>query len=262
MGQFKHHECDPQREKPVASTAPKSPIKAEKETPVGIDIAPIDVKPLGDILARRCLECDDCQKAKRIVITKHIRDVHKIKFKTCKQCKLIFKMGQFKHHSCNPEREKPTTSTPKKIALPKKSESLETTPASSELPVKSETEPVAKSSQKMRKNTDSRFYKPEHIELLTQVYDKSGKYPSKEEMSELAKIIGVLPIKILWWFTHRRRMEKKKEGGDLTENKSSSPDKKSSIISNSISGSGDADFRPKKIEIIHLYDRLHLQLHR
>merc|ERR1712083_429136 len=69
---------------------------------------------------------------------------------------------------------------------------------------------ATKRTTKARKNTDSRFYKPEHIELLMQTYEKCSKYPSKEEMSELAKIIGVLPIKILWWFTHRRRIERKK----------------------------------------------------
>ena len=61
--------------------------------------------------------------------------------------------------------------------------------------------------------------------MLFELYEKSNKYPSKEEMSDLAKIIGVLPIKILWWFTHRRRMDKKK-GGDFTE-KSSPANKKS-----------------------------------
>ena len=106
--------------------------------------------------------------------------------------------------------------------------------------------------QKIKKA--QRYYKPEHTQMLFELYEKSNKYPSKEEMSEVAKVIGVLPIKILWWFTHRRRMDKKKEGGDLTENKNSSPDKQSSIINNSISGSGDADFRPKKIQIIQRVD--------
>ena len=106
--------------------------------------------------------------------------------------------------------------------------------------------------QKIKKA--QRYYKPEHTQMLFELYEKSNKYPSKEEMNEVAKVIGVLPIKILWWFTHRRRMDKKKEGGDLTENKNSSPDKQSSIINNSISGSGDADFRPKKIQIIQRVD--------
>merc|ERR1712051_410465 len=77
---------------------------------------------------------------------------------------------------------------------------------------------ATKRSQKARKNTDSGFYKPEHIELLMQTYEKCSKYPSKEEMSELAKIIGVLPIKILWWFTHRRRIERKKGDNLLAKN--------------------------------------------
>ena len=68
-----------------------------------------------------------------------------------------------------------------------------------------------KRSKKSRKNTNSRsFYKSEHIELLKQTYEKSAKYPSKEEISELAKIIGVLPIKVVWWFGHRRQEERKK----------------------------------------------------
>ena len=106
--------------------------------------------------------------------------------------------------------------------------------------------------QKIKKA--QRYYKPEHTQMLFELYEKSNKYPSKEEMNEVAKVIGVLPIKILWWFTHRRRMDKKKEGGDLTENKNSSSDKQSSIIKNSISGSDDADFRPKKIQIIQRVD--------
>merc|ERR1712051_60662 len=77
---------------------------------------------------------------------------------------------------------------------------------------------ATKRNTKGRKNTDSRFYKPEHIELLMQTYEKCSKYPSKEEMSELAKIIGVLPIKILWWFTHRRRIERKKGDNLLAKN--------------------------------------------
>jgi len=57
---------------------------------------------------------------------------------------------------------------------------------------------------------NSRYYKPEHTQMLIECYDRSNKYPSKEDMNDLAKIIGVLPIKILWWFTHRRRQERKK----------------------------------------------------
>ena len=70
---------------------------------------------------------------------------------------------------------------------------------------------AVKRSKKLRKNTNSRFfYKSEHVELLKQTYEKSARYPSKEEMSELAQIIGVLPNKVLWWFAHRRQMELKK----------------------------------------------------
>ena len=57
----------------------------------------------------------------------------------------------------------------------------------------------------------NRYYSPEHTKLLIDLYERTNKYPSKEEMNEIAKIIGVLPIKILWWFTHRRRREKSKE---------------------------------------------------
>ena len=67
----------------------------------------------------------------------------------------------------------------------------------------------AAKNKKVRKNTDGRFYKPEHIQLLIQTYKNSARYPSKEKMSELAKLIGVLPIKIQWWFTDRRKMDRK-----------------------------------------------------
>ena len=65
-----------------------------------------------------------------------------------------------------------------------------------------------------KKVTHSRFYKPEHTDMLVDLYERTNKYPSKEEMNELAKTIGVLPIKILWWCTHRRRQDKKK-GSDV-----------------------------------------------
>ena len=55
----------------------------------------------------------------------------------------------------------------------------------------------------------NRYYSPEHTKLLIDLYERTNKYPSKEEMNEIAKIIGVLPNKILWWFSDRRRNEKK-----------------------------------------------------
>ena len=41
------------------------------------------------------------------------------------------------------------------------------------------------------------------------MYERTNKYPSKAERNEIAKIIGVLPIKILGWFTHRRKQDRK-----------------------------------------------------
>merc|ERR1712008_107724 len=114
---------------------------------------------------------------------------------------------------------------------------------------KIEQELATKRSQKARKNTDSRFYKPEHIELLMQTYDKCSKYPSKEEMSELAKIIGVLPIKILWWFTHRRRIERKKGDNLLAKNaKNESSEKPDSAIETDTEFNSNNLATPVKIE--------------
>ena len=66
-----------------------------------------------------------------------------------------------------------------------------------------------------------RYYTPEHRKLLMDTYERTNKYPTKQDMSELAKIIGVLPIKILWWYTHRRRQDRRK--GEISE--STSPSK-------------------------------------
>merc|ERR1712203_1053681 len=49
---------------------------------------------------------------------------------------------------------------------------------------------ATKRTTKARKNTDSRFYKPEHIELLMQTYEKCSKYPSKEEIQNWPKLLG------------------------------------------------------------------------
>ena len=83
------------------------------------------IKPLADILARKCLECNDCERAKKLDLTKHIRDVHKVKFKICKECKLIFKVGVFNGHFCEPDRPRPKIEKVKKS--PKKSETVTTT---------------------------------------------------------------------------------------------------------------------------------------
>merc|ERR1712051_564803 len=108
---------------------------------------------------------------------------------------------------------------------------------------------AAKRSTKARKNTDSRFYKPEHIELLMQTYEKCSKYPSKEEMSELAKIIGVLPIKILWWFTHRRRIERKKGDNLLAKNaKNETSEKQDSTIETDTELNSNNLATPVKVE--------------
>merc|ERR1712051_364390 len=108
---------------------------------------------------------------------------------------------------------------------------------------------ATKRSTKARKNTDSRFYKPEHIELLMQTYEKCSKYPSKEEMSELAKIIGVLPIKILWWFTHRRRIERKKGDNLLAKtNKNENSEKPDSTIETDTELNSNNLSTPVKIE--------------
>merc|ERR1712051_772840 len=108
---------------------------------------------------------------------------------------------------------------------------------------------ATKRSTKARKNTDSRFYKPEHIELLMQTYEKCSKYPSKEEMSELAKIIGVLPIKILWWFTHRRRIERKKGDNLLAKNaKNETSEKQDSTIETDTELNSNNLATPVKVE--------------
>ena len=82
-----------------------------------------------------------------------------------------------------------------------------------------------------KKLKDARYYKPEHTQLLVDLYEKTNKYPTKQEMSEVAKIIGVLPIKILWWFTHRRRQERKK-GEDFFKKAKTTPKKPEKIEEN------------------------------
>merc|ERR1712083_918043 len=84
------------------------------------------VKPIADILARKCLMCNGCEKVKKVLLTKHIMEVHRITFKICKACKLIFKVkgGDFKLHYCDPNRPKPKPEKVKKS--PKKSEAVPT----------------------------------------------------------------------------------------------------------------------------------------
>ena len=112
--------------------------------------------------------------------------------------------------------------SPKKITTPKKSETIldeQEQPCTSTMDNLMKTPPPPtltpaneKSAAKAAKSAaHGRFYKPEHRQLLVDLYEKSNKYPSKAEMAEVAKAIGILPIKVLWWFTHRRRQEKKVE---------------------------------------------------
>ena len=61
-----------------------------------------------------------------------------------------------------------------------------------------------------------------------EVYNKN-KYPDKEEMNRLAKIIDVKPIKVLWWFSHRRRAEAKQLGNVGTPLKVGRPLKSSKV---------------------------------
>ena len=99
---------------------------------------------------------------------------------------------------------------------PEEEEQLEQESNDKEEEVKNEVTIQTPVKEVVRKH--DRYYTPEHRKLLMDTYERTNKYPTKQDMSELAKIIGVLPIKILWWYTHRRRQDRRK-GEDSSPSK-------------------------------------------